>query len=316
MNFTILSDDLSGAADCAVPFARAGFSTEVFLQPEFVAQTDSAVASIDLNTRELATDDAARITSRTLRILRSNRETAWYRKIDSTLRGNIGPDVLSNLRGIPGKRVIFCAPAFPDTGRTTVHGNVLVNGIPLGKSGVNVGWPTGKSVADLFVEVGLSTHALSLDVIRSGCSNILRHLKMSSGVTVAVCDAETNLDLLAIAEAGLQIQQESILVGSAGLAHQIATLWGAQHRAENEIILSDKPILVVVGSKSPVSRAQFELLANSTGIEILRLSVTAMESESDPSLVDGLAFFLARSSGYLRERFLRAMRPPCGQGSR
>ena len=60
--------------------------------------------------------------------------------------------------------------------------------------------------------------------------------------------------------------QESIFVGSAGLANQIARLWGAQQRAENEIILLDKPILVVVGSKSPVSRAQFEFLANSTGI--------------------------------------------------
>ena len=45
---------------------------------------------------------------------------------------------------------------------------------------------------------------------------------------MAVCDAETNLDLLAIAEAGLQIAQEAIFVGSAGLAHQIAALWGSQ----------------------------------------------------------------------------------------
>jgi 4-hydroxy-L-threonine phosphate dehydrogenase PdxA len=33
LHLVILADDLSGAADCAVPFARSGFPTEVFLQP-------------------------------------------------------------------------------------------------------------------------------------------------------------------------------------------------------------------------------------------------------------------------------------------
>jgi D-threonate/D-erythronate kinase len=284
-HFTILADDLSGAADCAVAFACAGFSTEVFLQPELVAGTDPIVASIDLNTRELAPDEAVRVTARILRLIRSNRETVWYRKIDSTLRGNIGPDVLSTVRGMPGKRLIVFAPSFPDTGRTTVHGKVFVDGKPLDKSGVNFGWPTGKTISDLFAEVGLNTQILSIEVIRSGWATILRHLKNSSGVTVAVCDAETNIDLLAIAEAGLQIHQESIFVGSAGLAQQIAKLWGAQHRIESQIVLPDKPILVVVGSRSPASRAQVDLLSNSIGLDLLRMPVGALESECDPLIV-------------------------------
>src|ERR1700721_866360 len=116
-HFTILADDLSGAADCAVPFARAGFFTEIFLHPEIFAQTNPAIGSIDLHTRELAPDQASRLTSQALRLIQSDRETVCYRKIDSTLRGNIGSDVLSTVSEIPGKRVVFCAPAFPDTGR-------------------------------------------------------------------------------------------------------------------------------------------------------------------------------------------------------
>ena len=290
-HLTILADDLSGAADCAVPFACAGFSTEVFLQPEFVARADPAIASIDLNTRELTPGEATRATSRTLRLLGSNRETVWYRKVDSTLRGNVGPDVLSTVSGLPGKRVIFCAPAFPDTGRTTVQGHVFVHGMPLDKSGVHGGWPSGKSLSTLFVTAGLNTQVLPLEVIRSGASNILGHLKNSSAVTVAVCDAETNMDLLAIAEAGLQIRKESFFVGSAGLARQIAMLWGSRQRTQ--IVLPDQPILVVVGSTSPVARAQFELLSQSIGIDILRMPRTAMERESDPLITAVLARALA-----------------------
>jgi D-threonate/D-erythronate kinase len=292
--FTILADDLSGAADCAVPFARAGFFTEVFLHPEIFARTSPAIGAIDLHTRELAPDHASLLTSQALRLIRSDHETVWYRKVDSTLRGNIGSDVLSTVCGLPGKRVVFCAPAFPDTGRTTSHGKVFVNGMPLEESAVHSGWPAGKSISDLFSEIGLKAHVLSLDVIRAGPSTILRSLPEGPGMKVVVCDAETNLDLLAIAEAGLQIRDESIFVGSAGLTHQIATLWGSGEGDENQLILADKPILVVVGSRSPAARTQLELLSDLGGMDILRMPTTALESEVDPLLIAGLKRALAQ----------------------
>jgi D-threonate/D-erythronate kinase len=57
--------------------------------------------------------------------------------------------------------------------------------------------------------------------------------------------------------------------------------------------LPDKPILVVVGSKSPASRAQFEHLSNLSGINLLRLPVAALKSETDSSITDGLTSALA-----------------------
>jgi uncharacterized protein YgbK (DUF1537 family) len=292
-HFAILADDLSGAADCAVPFARAGFSTEVYLRPESIPGTRPAVTSIDLNTRELAPIEALRATSHALKLLQSNRETVWYRKVDSTLRGNIGSDVLATVREISGKRVIICAPAFPDAGRTTIQGNVFVHGTPLDKSAINVGWAPGKSIPDLFAAVGLETQVLSLDVIRSGCSNVLRHIKNGPDPLVVICDAITNLDLSVVAEAGLQLRRECIFVGSAGLASQIAVLWEAERTLKNQIVFSHKPILVVVGSRSQVSRAQFNLLSNSIGIDILRIPVTSLGSENDPSIIAGLTRALA-----------------------
>jgi uncharacterized protein YgbK (DUF1537 family) len=109
-----------------------------------------------------------------------------------------------------------------------------------------------------------------------------------------ICDAETNLDLLAIAEAGLQVRNESIFVGSAGLTHQIATLWGSGEGAQCQLILADKPILVVVGSRSPAARTQLELLSHLSGTDILRMPVTALESECRPLIVSGLERALAQ----------------------
>jgi len=320
-HLVILADDLTGAADCAVPFVRSGFSTEVFLQPRLVRETEAPVVSVDLNTRELTPGQAVQVTSRAFTLIPSTTSTIWYRKIDSTLRGNIGPDVLASLRRLRGKRTIFCAPAFPDTGRTTVNGKVFVNGLPLENSEVHP--RSSKSLAELFAEVGLPTKLVPLDVIRGGPANLLNHLKSNSRVTVAILDAETNDDLSVIAQTGLQLQQELIFVGSAGLTHQIAAVWGSEplqprgydllseqqpkqnsnsplHRYsehENDLLdksktrkglrLPDKPILIVVGSKSAVSRAQCQEVADKGGVDVLRAKVSALES-GDGSIVDAV----------------------------
>jgi uncharacterized protein YgbK (DUF1537 family) len=298
-NLVILADDLSGAADCAVPFARSGVPAEVFLQPELVQETEGHVVSVDLNTRELTPDEAIQATPRALTLIPADDGTVWYRKIDSILRGNIGPDVLATLRGIGDRRIIFCAPAFPDTGRTTVNGTVFVNGVPLEKSGIRHRWP--KSLTELFAQVGLQTRLVPSEVVRSGSTNLVKYLKYTSEVTVALFDAETNDDLLVIAQAGLQIRQELIFVGSAGLAHQIAALWPRETNGRDELpdsftrptpgsagarpYRTDKPVLIVIGSKSPVSRTQFEQLSNSGGVDVLQVKISNLQSGDDPAIV-------------------------------
>lgn len=290
-HLVILADDLSGAADCAVPFVRSGFPTEVFLQPELAKEAEAPVISVDLNSRELTPGQAVQATSRAFTLIPSTPRTVWYRKIDSTLRGNIGPDVLASVRRLRDKRIIFCAPAFPDTGRTTVNGEVFVNGLPLESSGVHQRSP--KSLAELFAEVGLPARLVPLDVIRGGPANLLNHLKYNSRVTVAILDAETNEDLSVIAQTGLQIREELIFVGSAGLTHQIAALfereYGVQDKSEigKRLRLPDKPILIVIGSKSPVSRGQCEHVIDQGEVDVLRAKISALES-GDGTIVDAV----------------------------
>jgi uncharacterized protein YgbK (DUF1537 family) len=293
----ILADDLSGAADCAAPFARSGFRTEVFLEPELAQDTSSPVISIDLNTRELMPGQAVLRTLRAVSLVPVNADTLWYRKIDSILRGNIGPDVLATVRGLRDKRIIICAPAFPDTGRTTVKGKVLVNRLPLEESGIRHRWP--KSLSEIFSEVGLPTRLVPLDMVRSGPANLVEYFRSTSEVTVWLLDAETNDDLSIIAQAGLQIREEVVFVGSAGLAHQIAALsmcgpvltredLSSDRKLGSELSLTDKPILVVVGSKSEVSRTQFEHLSASAGIDFLRIPISALQAGNHPTIVDEL----------------------------
>ena len=53
-----------------------------------------------------------------------------YKKIDSTLRGNITAELFALMEAFEVQRALV-APAFPAQGRTTVHGRQFINGEPL-----------------------------------------------------------------------------------------------------------------------------------------------------------------------------------------
>jgi uncharacterized protein YgbK (DUF1537 family) len=130
----ILADDLTGAADCAIAFARRGREAAVIWGDAAIVGPDQpAVLSYDADSRNLSAEDAARRHARLLaRPLEPDR--ILFKKIDSTLRGQPAAETataIAALKTRAGSGFGVCAPAFPATGRTTVGGRVRVNGRPL-----------------------------------------------------------------------------------------------------------------------------------------------------------------------------------------
>jgi uncharacterized protein YgbK (DUF1537 family) len=140
----ILADDLTGAADSAIAFARRRLPAKVIwgeARPEDHA--DVIVLACDAATRELDAARAARRHGDTVRrFLRPGMHI--FKKIDSTLRGNPAEEIAAMLDVIqaqePRVRVVM-APAFPATGRTVRDGQVLVHGLPLPFTEY---WPAGR----------------------------------------------------------------------------------------------------------------------------------------------------------------------------
>ena len=106
-----------------------------------------------------------------------------YKKIDSTLRGNVAAELEAAREALGVKRPIIVAPAFPAQGRIVQDGRVLVDGRPL----------------------------------RGG--DLKRMLR---GLDVTICDAATDAELRAIARKGLALHPRPLFVGSAGLARALA----------------------------------------------------------------------------------------------
>jgi uncharacterized protein YgbK (DUF1537 family) len=120
--WVIQADDLTGAADSAVGFAAAGLSTVVLPWP-FGEVPEAEVVAFDTASRDVSADVAASRAGAVARWFSAHCDSsAWfYKKLDSTLRGNIAAELAAVERELSPSRVVV-APAFPALGRTTLHG--------------------------------------------------------------------------------------------------------------------------------------------------------------------------------------------------
>ncbi|HET7826367.1 MAG TPA: four-carbon acid sugar kinase family protein [Anaeromyxobacter sp.] len=288
----VIADDLTGAADCGSAFAAAGLRTFVEAGGGTVPGDVDAI-SIDVDTRRMAAGAAARLAGAVAERASALGPRILYKKIDSTLRGHVGAELAATLealrRGGAERPLVILAPAFPAAGRTTRGGGVLVNGAPLEETEL---WRDARRVgpADLssvLASGGLRAVLVGLDEIRGG-EALARALDRvtGQGMDVAVCDAETERDLGAIAAAGARLESRVVWAGSGGLARHLPAALGLRvpHRAARRELAHDpRPVLALVGSRSGVSRDQARALASAAGVVALALDPEALlAGEGDP----------------------------------
>jgi len=271
----ILADDLTGAADSAIAFARRRLPAKVVwgeARPQDHA--DVIALAYDAATRELEAADAARRHREALRRFLVP-EMQVFKKIDSTLRGHPAEEIAAMLDVIqahePGVRVVI-ASAFPATGRAVRDGQVRIDGIPLPFTEY---WPPNRepelaNVVNLLDSAGVQARHVPLSAVRGNPSE----LTSAFAKGVAVCDAETDDDLERIAGVSLDDSSPTFCVGSAGFAHALAqcvSRASERRSVRNNRAPATRGALLVVGSRAKVSRAalaQLRTLERVEGISV------------------------------------------------
>src|SRR6476646_1202268 len=264
----ILADDLTGAADCAIALGGRGLAAVVTWGDIENVRSQEPILAYDTASRGLSADAAA---ARHREVLASQpvSERFFFKKIDSTLRGQPAAEIaatLDCLRSRSGSAFGVLSAAFPAAGRTTRNGRILVNGRALEETDLwrrDHTYPKADLV-DVLATAGICSEKVLLAAVRSGqLKSILAGLA-DEGNAVAVCDAETEDDLQLIAEAGLYASLASVFIGSAGLAHALACLDAGEIVEPLRIPASKFGILTVVGSLAEASRSA-ALRLNATG---------------------------------------------------
>ncbi|MBC2580515.1 four-carbon acid sugar kinase family protein [Clostridium sp. DJ247] len=240
MQHLIIADDFTGANDTGVQFRKRGIKTDVIFEPTLIDSSGEAFV-IDTESRGLtekeAYDKVMDISSNALNI----DFDYVYKKVDSTLRGNIIAEIKAINENYKPDIIVF-APAYPDNNRTTVNGIQKMNGIPITETEIakDPKKPVKEDNIANFLRSGLKEEVVHVYIsdIRTG------NIDLSKG-KIFTFDAELNKDLLKIVEAVIDTKKKVLWVGAAGLADAIL-----------QTTTNSKPVLSIVGSISNVSREQ------------------------------------------------------------
>jgi uncharacterized protein YgbK (DUF1537 family) len=264
----IIADDLTGAADCAIAFAKHGLESVVAWDQHREAGGVS-VLSVDAGTRSLAPEQAAQLQ---VDVLASHYCPGLhlYKKIDSTLRGQPAAELAALLAYTPSypdgrPRLAIVAPAFPLAGRVTVNGRIVVQGVPLEQAPLWAREHTYASadLVEVLCSAGLSAEKLSLATIAQGTEAVQERFACARrrGIAAVVCDAKTDADLAVVAAGSQAMSDEIFFVGSAGLAAQLAATESEELKpVPLPAHTGPKNVLIVVGSLAEASRVQARTL--------------------------------------------------------
>jgi D-threonate/D-erythronate kinase len=126
VRYGIIADDLTGACDAGVQFARRGFATVVQMAPGRV-QSPTEVTVLNTHSRADSPQTARRKVLEACRTLRGWGVRLIYKKIDSTLRGNVTAEIAAAMQATGRERAVV-TPAFPAMGRTVAGGRLYVEG--------------------------------------------------------------------------------------------------------------------------------------------------------------------------------------------
>lgn len=283
MSIYVITDDLTGANDTAVQFAKKGLRTVVFLESGNPGKQEERIEVIVINTdsRALPSTVAVERIRKAFQSLSISETDILFKKIDSTLRGNVVPEVEETLK-LSKKEIAIVAPAYPKNKRTTVNGIHYVRGIPVAETEAasDPRCPVRYShIPTLFQTQGsLPAASVSLDSIRKGGLKAIISTLAGEGKRILIFDAETEGDLQAIVQGVLSSGRKSLWVGSAGLAEALSEQYLVSRRPGNgrPLLMSpiqsnltpvSKPVLIILGSMSEVSTQQGELFAQWAGIE-------------------------------------------------
>ena len=217
VDIAIVADDLTGALDTAAPFAARGAETRVaaVLDLDRVGTPMPAVLSVSTASRHIPGNDAANVVTETCARLARLEPGLWFKKIDSTLRGNVAVEVLATMAAAGIDQAVIC-PAVPAQGRTVKGGVVLVDGIPL----ADTDFARDAVSAAPRDTLGDQFRALDPSVSVRECAAMPPDIPAAR--TIWVVDATTDNDLAAIA-VWLGDRNGAVLaVGAAGLGGALA----------------------------------------------------------------------------------------------
>src|SRR5687767_1039500 len=214
------------------------------LEAALGAQSAIQVVVVNTESRHVEPAEAARRVRQVAELGLRSGATHFFKKTDSTLRGNIGAE-LQALMEATGVTSLPFVPAFPEMGRTTRNGIHYVHGVPIAES---------EFANDPLSPVRESEVVKVLQQpsrIAATSATLANRTNMKGEMNACVVfDCESREDLRAIAAHFRDQDQLRVLAGSAAFAEELPDLLPFKVEREEKVV-AEEPILFVNGSLNP-----------------------------------------------------------------
>jgi len=256
----VLADDLTGALDTGIKFSKKNLPTLVMTRKNFDQENNAdyclSVLVIDTETRHLVKEEASRIIQKIIRRAQSRYDIQnYYKKTDSTLRGNIGAELEAVMRATGRKKILF-VPSYPSINRITYMGNQLMDGklISVTEYAQDLLEPVSVSyIPDIIHQQShLQVELVSHEDLNYYQQRQAPWQKNIADPTIYVFDAENNKHLADISQSFKKNKTPSIIAGCGGFAEFLPNLIYMVEQ-EPEKLECPLEILIINGSVNQLS---------------------------------------------------------------
>ncbi|MDL0436102.1 MULTISPECIES: four-carbon acid sugar kinase family protein [unclassified Niallia] len=286
MRISVISDDLTGASDCGGQLIRFGLKVSVMVQEHSEKMSDYDAVIYNTDSRSVTGHEAYESVKKVCDTIKSDPVDVIYKKIDSTMRGNIGEEINAIFDSFSPDFVII-APAFPVNGRKVINGIHYLNSVKLENTEVakDPKTPVRDSEIKRLIEnqSKRKVEHITFQEIHQGHDTIMEKLVSckNNQISYITVDSAQESDLEKLVELIHQTDFSVVWVGSAGLMNYLPEIYGMKQVEKTlPLPIHTEPVLLVVGSVSETGRIQLQhLLNNSETVGLEMNSVKVLQDE-------------------------------------
>ena len=291
--YIVIADDLTGSnATCSL-LKKIGLRAASILKLQNGIKYDVDVISYSTGSRGLDKEEAYKKVSEAIKVLKDKNVLVYNKRIDSTLRGNIGAEINAMLDNLENDRIAVVVPAYPDSGRIVVNKTMLVNGVLLENSdaGKDPKTPIKTSCVETLIKKYCKYSSTYFDLadIEQPIEKLIKKIQKSIEKSkVLIFDAVNNEDIIKISKAIIQSNINIINVDPGPF-----TLYFSKELQKKKHL--EKKILMLIGSVTETTKKQIEYILQEEDIFLVKMKAESFfEKESCIKEIERVISFIKK----------------------
>lgn len=267
MKIGVIADDLTGGNGTGVKLNNLGYNVATIINYNNLP-SDKLINATVINTDSRYSEErvAKNRINTVIKNLNEWNTDILCKRIDSTVRGNIGVEIDEILQSLGDDAVVILVPTYPESNRQMVGGYLLLNNVPVELSDVSN--DPVKPITTSYVPklIGQQTENkvshISLSDVLKGEKNLKEQMNyhIDNGGRIIIVDAMTSENIEVIARAMVLVNHKTLIPADPG---PLTESYIKSFTIKNQ---KNKKLLLTVGSITINSRKQLEYLEEKRNI--------------------------------------------------